>query len=74
FIAITTPTATKVQQRVKAVDASLSQVSTQVSGAVASATQAVQVKRAQAEQHANSQISSSLKLISAAFRNQIALA
>ncbi|MEN3024227.1 pyocin killing protein, partial [Pseudomonas aeruginosa] len=31
FNAITTPTATKVQQRVKAVDASLSQVSTQVS-------------------------------------------
>lgn len=74
FNAITTPTATKVQQRVKAVDASLSQVSTQVSGAVASATQAVQVKTAQAQQQANSQISSSQNLISAAFRNQIALA
>ncbi|AXA06119.1 S-type pyocin domain-containing protein [Pseudomonas aeruginosa] len=74
FNAITAPTATKVQQRVKAVDASLSQVSTQVSGAVASATQAVQVKTAQAQQQANSQISSSQNLISAAFRNQIALA
>ncbi|MBI8818842.1 S-type pyocin domain-containing protein [Pseudomonas aeruginosa] len=74
FNAITAPTATKVQQRVQAVDTSLAQISSQISSAVASATQAVQVKTTQAQQQANSQISTSANLISAAFRNQIALA
>ncbi|HBO6865386.1 TPA: pyocin killing protein [Pseudomonas aeruginosa] len=74
FNAITAPMGDKVQQRVQAVDTTQAQISGQIGSAVTSATQSVQAKAAEAQQHASSSLASGEGLISSAFRGQIASA
>ncbi|MEQ7860448.1 S-type pyocin domain-containing protein [Pseudomonas aeruginosa] len=74
FNAITAPMGDKVQQRVQAVDTTQAQISGQIGSAVTTATQSVQAKASEAQQHASSSLTSGESLISSAFRGQIASA